>query len=67
MPKSLRESSLSPSVCLELLGSGVDTAACLSAREEGQTVESRAALEAEIVRKCLARKDNQVRMPSHWP
>jgi|EP01047_Picozoa_sp_COSAG01_P098506 hypothetical protein len=29
-------------------------------RTEGQTVESRAAEEAEIVRKCLARKDNQV-------
>jgi hypothetical protein len=43
------------------------SAALCARRKEGDTVESRAAAEAEIVRKCLARKDNQVRMPSRWP
>jgi len=34
-------------------------------KEEGATVESRAAAEAEIVRKCLARKDNQCSFFEH--
>ena len=41
---------------------------CPRARREHETVEARAGEEAEIVRKCLSRKDQQVRgLPLSMP